>query len=250
MSDPPILWQYAFSNFNEKARWALDHKGVAHVRRSLLPGSPRQIQFMIRGTLPVLELDGERIMDSSAIIAALEERFDGPSLYPADAEARRQALELEDFFDEHAGHEVRRVFFWEARDDVALMTAVMSADQPRWAKLFLRAGFPIGWQVMKRRYRFYEEDAAGAHDAIRVALDRIEDEREGREYLVGDSFTVADLTAAALLYPLALPLPEFPYRLPEIPPTPNLDELRAHPAVGWIRDTWRARRRPSPGPPP
>lgn len=242
MSDPPILWQYAFSNFNEKVRWALDHKGVAHERRSLLPGSPRQIRFMAGGTLPVLELDGERIMDSTAIIAVLEERFDGPSLYPSDPDPQGQALKLEDFFDEHAGHEVRRAFFWEARDDLGLLTKMLSTDQSRWTRGFIRAGFPIGWQVMKRRYRFYEHDAAEAREAIRVALDRIEAERNGRDHLVGDSFTVADLTAAALLYPLALPLPEFPYRLPEIPPTPNLDELRAHPAVGWIRDTWRRHR--------
>lgn len=241
-SKPPILWQYAFSNFNEKARWALDHKRIPHVRRSLLPGTPRQIRLMATGTLPVLEIDGERIMDSTAIIAALEERFDGPPLYPVDAEARRRALDLEDFFDEHAGHEVRRAFFWEARDDVGLMAEMMSADQPRWARAFVRAGLPVGWQVMKRRYRFYEADAAEAREAIGAALDRIEAERRGRDHLVGDSFTVADLTAAALLYPLALPLPEFPYPLPDIPSKPALADLVAHPAVAWIRDTWQRHR--------
>ena len=33
--DRPVLWQFRFSHFNEKARWALDWKGIAHVRRSL-----------------------------------------------------------------------------------------------------------------------------------------------------------------------------------------------------------------------
>ena len=33
---PPVLWQFRFSHFNEKARWALDWKGIPHVRRALL----------------------------------------------------------------------------------------------------------------------------------------------------------------------------------------------------------------------
>jgi hypothetical protein len=28
----PVLWHISFSNFNEKARWALDYKQIAHVR--------------------------------------------------------------------------------------------------------------------------------------------------------------------------------------------------------------------------
>src|SRR5215208_2464548 len=106
----PVLWQYSFSNFNEKARWALDFKGIPHRRRSLMPGGPRAMLFSRgNGTLPVLDLDGRRIVDSTAIIAALEERQPEPALYPADEEARRRALELEDHFDELAGHDVRRV---------------------------------------------------------------------------------------------------------------------------------------------
>ena len=108
---PPVLWQYNFSNFNEKVRWALDFKRIAHVRRSLLPGGPRAMLFSLRGTLPVLELDGERIVDSTRIIEALERRYPERPLYDADADERQRALELEDFFDEEVGHELRRAVF-------------------------------------------------------------------------------------------------------------------------------------------
>ena len=66
------------------------------------------------GTLPVIDLDGGRIVDSTKIIEALERSQPEPALYPADPDERRRALELEDFFDEHAGHDMRRVGFWEA----------------------------------------------------------------------------------------------------------------------------------------
>jgi glutathione S-transferase len=40
MSDSlPTLWQIEVSHFSEKARWALDYKGVEHKRSSPLPGA-------------------------------------------------------------------------------------------------------------------------------------------------------------------------------------------------------------------
>ena len=69
-------------------------------------------------------------MDSTRVIAALEERNPEPALYPADPDERRRALELEDFFDEHAGHDMRRVGFWEAREDLPYALNFMTTDQP------------------------------------------------------------------------------------------------------------------------
>ena len=45
-----------------------------------------------------------------------------------------------------------------------------------------------------------------------AAMDRLEREISSSGFLVGESFTVADLTAGALFYPVVLP-PEFPYPL-------------------------------------
>src|SRR6476469_10005333 len=106
-----ILWHIELSHYNEKVRWALDYKGIAHERRVPMPGlhGPRAL-VLTRGAhrrLPVLELDGTRIGDSTAIIAALEEYRPDPALYPADPAERAHALALEDFFDEQLAPEVR-----------------------------------------------------------------------------------------------------------------------------------------------
>jgi glutathione S-transferase len=243
---PPVLWQYSFSNYNEKARWALDFKGVPHERRSVMPGSPRGLTMSRGGrTLPVLELDGRRIGDSTDIIAALEERQPDPALYPSDPAERRRALELEDYFDEQTGHDMRRVGFWEAREDLGFAVRFMTTDQGRLrgaiGRARLRMTFPVVWRYMNARYGFDREAVEPSWTTLIEALDRIESERAGRDYLVGDSFTVADLTAASLLYPLVWP-PEFQYRLPDPPDFPFLEPHRDHPALGWISEVWRRHR--------
>jgi glutathione S-transferase len=243
---PPVLWQYSFSNYNEKVRWALDYKGISHRRRSVLPMGPRSLWFSRgNGTLPALELDGERIVDSTTIIAALEERQPDPPLYPGDPDERRRALEQEEFFDEHAGHDMRRVGIIEWGDEPEFGAAVFTIDQPeavRWgARHLQRLVRPVLWRLMNRRYGFDPDSFERSKGTLRIALDRIEAERNGRPYLVGDSFTVADLTAAALLYPFVWP-PEYPYELPERPRSELLDSMRDHPACAWIADIWRRHR--------
>jgi glutathione S-transferase len=94
---------------------------------------------------------------------------------------------------------------------------------------------------MNRRYDFTEATVKRSRGTLAAALDRIETERDGGDYLVGESFTVADLTAAALLYPLVWPV-QFPYKLPDPPRWEFLEPLRDHPALGWISEIWRRRR--------
>src|SRR5881409_1206892 len=71
----PVLWHIKVSNFNEKARWALDYKGIRHIRRNPLPGAHMLVALVLTrrvATFPVLELDGRAIGDTTRIIAALE----------------------------------------------------------------------------------------------------------------------------------------------------------------------------------
>src|SRR2546429_9625549 len=92
----PTLWHIPVSHYSEKARWALAYKGIEHDRHAP-PAGPHMLValWLTRGgqvTFPVLELDGERIGDSTAIIAALERRFPEPPPYPEDPRARPAPL--------------------------------------------------------------------------------------------------------------------------------------------------------------
>src|SRR5229473_725889 len=75
MEQHPVLWHFTFSHFNEKARWALDYKGIRHVRHPLVPGFHASTVRRMTGqtAMPVLQMNGRTIHDSTRIIAALEE---------------------------------------------------------------------------------------------------------------------------------------------------------------------------------
>jgi glutathione S-transferase len=251
-----VLWHIPVSHYNEKVRWALDLKGVAAERKAPPPGLHMAIAlWLTRGrnkTFPVLELDGRAIGDSTAIIAALEERYPEPALYPADDADRRRALALEDFFDEELGSHSRLLAFHELSRDpgpgMRQFTAGILPERIARSERAVAVASRGAVLFTQARYRVAsEESAARARGKIIAAIDRIDAELDAGpgDYLVGDAFSVADLTAASLLAPIVDP-PQGP-ELPDRPP--GLDEfresLRDRPAFSWVEEMF-ARHRADP----
>jgi glutathione S-transferase len=249
----PVLWHIPVSHYSEKARWALDYKSVAHERRTPAPGAHMLVSmWLTRGrskTLPLLRIDGEVTPDSTAIIAAVERRFTDPPLYPAEPGERRRALELEEFFDEQLGPPIRRVAWHDLRADPRRMGDVTDRMVPGALRRFgpARAGARwFGATFVHLRYGAGDdEEAEVARGRVVAALDRLEHELDaaGGEFLAGDSFSVADLTAAALFYPLVLP-PEGPQVIRE--PPARFEEwrasLRERPGYRWVEETFARHR--------
>lgn len=245
-SSTPALWQIKVSHYNEKARWALDYKGIPHRRRTPMPlfGSlPMALLMTRRPTFPVLRLDGRAIGDSTAIIAALEQRWPDPPLYPADPAERARALELEEWFDEQLAPALRRVvWFHLSQQPSAFLQAAFPTSSPL-VRGALRPGAFLAARGTRLRYGVNEASAAEARATVLAAMERIEAEVGPSGYLVGDAFSVADLTAATLSTPFIRP-PERQY-LPPPPPEPLrsfAEELTARPAGQWVLDMFRRHR--------
>jgi glutathione S-transferase len=246
-----VLWHIPISHYNEKVRWALDYKRIPYELRAPMPGMHRLTAMRLTRSahdrLPVIGIDGERIGDSTAIIAALEQRWPEPALYPADPAERERALALEDYFDEELAPRVRRLFWFHTLDDPQLATAAaLGGSEGVRAKLMLRTA-PLGAKMVRRDYSVDEAGAADAVEGIRTAMDRVESELGGRDYLVGDRFSVADLAAAALFTPLVSP-PERPFS-PELVPSLQeiCAELEARPGGAFVTEMY-ARHRGAPVP--
>jgi glutathione S-transferase len=249
----PILWHIAISHYSEKARWALAYKGVEHERRAPQPGWHMAVALRLtRGkhkTLPVLQLDGMRIGDSSAVIAALEKRFPEPRLYPEDHAIRTRALELEEWFDEELGPPMRLLAWHEMTHDQARLENLMVQQSALPLARARRAAAATARSFVNLRFGVKSEEAAErARHAIVAGLDHLEQELGDRDYLAGDSFSVADLTAASLFYPLVLP-PEGPQGLAD-PPEPferfraPLKERRGY---QWVEEMFRRHRESAAG---
>jgi glutathione S-transferase len=253
MSGPrPTLWQIAISHYSEKARWALDHKKIEHVRRGPAPGVHMAVAlYLSRGaskTFPILQLEGRAIADSTAIVAALEELRPDPPLYPTDPEQRRRALELENFFDEELGPHVRLLAWHEliAEPEMMAEVAALSAPGPMAKAKGLTGAYARAFTSI--RFGAGSDEAANvAREKIVAAMDRLDAELDasGGQYLAGDAFSVADLTAASLFYPLVGPA-EGPLPRGELDP-PGLrrfrQELSDRPGFIWVEETFRKHRR-------
>ena len=250
----PTLWHITISHYSEKARWALDYKSIPYRLRAPLPGAHIPVAlWLTRGrhyTLPVLDLGGERIGDSTAIIAALEERHAEPPLYPRAPEQRRRALALEEWFDEQLGPYMRRFVFHELGRDPECFAEIGAKAAPRAFRLTGRFGAAYASVLTGLRYGARNDDAAKtARAKIIAALDRLEAELGASDYLVGESFSVADLTAAALLYPLVRP-PEADVTIDRMPePVERLRaQLRESRGYRWVEETFRRHRRSAEAP--
>jgi len=242
----PELWHIPLSHFSEKVRWALDWKGLAHRRRVLGP------DYLIkawratgRGTLPILFLDGRAIGDSTRIIAALEERHPDPPLYPADTAARQRALALEDELDEQLGPALRASLVTPLfRHDPDVALRMLTTGMPEAAYRRLRTLIRIFPAFYRFRHRIRDGSLDADRATVQASLDRIESERRDRAYLVGDAFSVADLTAAALLSPLLQP-PEIQYPLRVELPAYVKDyrgSILEHPTAKWAAEIYRLHR--------
>src|SRR2546423_2363863 len=205
MSEPPVLHHLEASHYNEKVRWALDYKGIPHVRKAAIPGRHGKVARELTGgttaTFPVLVENGYAIGDSSRIIAHLEDRYPSPPLYPKDLEERRRALDLEDFFDEELGPYTRLLLIHHALPDTGLFlrTFVPDSHGPRLA--LARAQFPLMRPRIRRSFGIDDNAVSHALHKVHVAGERFREELQPNGYLVGDAFSVADLTLASLVAP-------------------------------------------------
>ena len=230
----PVLWHIPVSHYNEKARWALDFKGVRATRKAPPPGAHMVVAlWLTRGsgkTFPLLQLDGRAIGDSTEIIAALEARYPNPPLYPSDPGRARP------------GPGDRGLLRRGAR--TLCPPAGLSRDPARRAEpQAVHRRHPPGaagpqrprrHRRRRRARRRSPRPAIGSPPTtwprtprrrILGSLDRLEADLDagGGDYLVGDRFSVADLTAASLFGPVVSP-PEGP-ELPD--PPPAYEEFRA-----------------------
>jgi maleylacetoacetate isomerase len=157
------IWRIPFSTNVERVALALGHKGLAAEWIDVDPADRSEVERVSgQALVPVLELDGRVIADSTAIIEELERLQPDPPLYPAEPARRAEVAIFVDWFN--------RV--WKRPPNE--LEAELTKPHP-------------------------DRETAGRLGAeIAGALDRFESLLDGRDYLFGD-FGVADCIAFPFL---------------------------------------------------
>jgi glutathione S-transferase len=204
-----------------------------------------RVRFLTgQSKVPVLILDGEPMAGSAQIIDTLERRWPEPALYPSDPGGRERALSLQQHFDAEVAPDLRKLF-WSCYFDHPAECARMATDGFSTAmRVFWRGMYPVFQPAFRRNMRARRAEVEQARTRLDEHCDRLEKEIGKSGYLVGDRFSVADLTAAAVFTALLRPK-GFPYPLPE-PWPKELVELKAsiaeRPGCKWVEEIYAKHR--------
>jgi glutathione S-transferase len=246
-----VLVTIPISHYCEKARWALDRAGLDYTEHRHLPGLHRVAVKRAGGkhTAPVLLCEGGVLAESADIVAWADERV-APErrVIPEDPDVAAEACRLAADYDERLGPHTRRWVYYSLRDRPDLSGPSITAGVPGWQRsTFRMTHAPIQF-VISKVLDITPETAEESGRTMRAVMDEAGARlANGRRYLVGDRFTTADLTFAALAAPLVLPR-EYGVRLPtadELPPAMAsvVREMQEHPAGRHALAMFRDERR-------
>jgi glutathione S-transferase len=240
----PRLVTLPLSHYCEKARWALDVAGIEFAEEPHLPLLHRRHTRRAGGTtVPVLVAGDATLTDSSAIVQWADRNAQAARLIPSNAGLRSEALEIEKYLDRELGPHARRWAYGGLLDSPALLTPCfahgLSAFERAVAPVVVRVALPL----IRRGFRITPESARRSRSRLLEVFAWIGDKlADGRPFLVGEGFSVADLTFAALAAPVLLPR-RYGGRLPALNdlPTPMREdvlEFRELPAGRYALDLY------------
>lgn len=205
------------SVYCEKVRWALERLEIDYAEETHLQGIhyARAYQLSGRPSVPILVHGGEAISGSERILRHLDLIAPPPlRLYPAEAGLRRRAERLERLFDSRLGPEARRWLYFHALSKPAPFVEIATRAVPAWESVLFRASFRLLRRAARMGLSLDEQSVERGLDHVRRIVAETDGLYiDGRAYLVGGRFSVADLTLACMLAPFVI-APEYARRLP------------------------------------
>lgn len=238
------------SHYCEKARWALDRLNITYIEEPHVPLFHRFATLKYDGSsVPVLATENHgNFVDSTDILHYLSSIAPADKkLYPDVPKLRKEVEELEDLFDEKLAIAVRNWgYFYKAKDRQAMRRG-WCTNTPWFEQIGFAIAFPYFSNLLQKNFQLTAENAAKSLAEIKEVFDLVDQQlSDGRSYLVGDNFSAADLTFAALSAPVLMPQEHFlkPQPLSQLPSkmATVIQELQATPAGNYGLRLYREER--------
>ncbi|MGC2277944.1 MAG: glutathione S-transferase family protein [Candidatus Binatus sp.] len=152
-----------------RSLWALEELGVNYEHNPMPTTdakSAAHLKLNPNGHVPVLEDDGVVLWESMAINLYLADKYGKDSMWPSNAAGRAAAYQWS---------------FW-----------AMTEVEPHLITVLRN-------RVMNAPDQRDEKAASAAVEALKAPLNALEEALKGKEYLLGKTFTIADLNVAAVM---------------------------------------------------
>ncbi len=181
--------------FTEKVRRGLIFKGIDFDH--LEPTCPEDYRRWNpeSGLLPVVEIDGERIADSTTILFKLDEIFPSPPFLSSDPRISGQQVRLEDWADENLLFYFNR---WMRKRDANEKRDGEDRERKRLAAMWRRV---LAWL---RAGGTWERPETAVLRGIADRLDDLIGFLGTRSFFYSNQVSMADLGVYAMLYSLSL----------------------------------------------
>jgi glutathione S-transferase len=185
------VYHAGVSNCSMRVRLALEEKGLDWVSHEINLNTQENIEpwFLAinpKGLVPAIVHDGVPVTESNDILAYLEEQFPEPALVPRDPALAAQAKE---WFDLAVSMHIKAIKTWVY--GTTLGSSKKQSDMGHYAEV----------QPDKELITFHQKSLDGfssaeveaARKMIAEAFDKMELRLKDHAFLVGDSFSTADI---------------------------------------------------------
>jgi len=194
------LYQFDFSPYCVKIRAILNVKQLPYRTVEILPlvTQHRVRRLTGQSKVPVLKHGQTVIQDSSEIALYLDTTWPEPRLIPTDPAQARACFLWEDWADEALVPPIRALAFASVLEDPRLGREQLPPFGNLALDLTLPHMVPVITRAMMRMYGIGKPQVAAATPRLERLLAFLTESVDGRDFLVGDHLTLADITVASI----------------------------------------------------
>jgi microsomal prostaglandin-E synthase 2 len=197
------LYQFELCPYCHKVKAALEAKGIAFTKVEVNPMNKKELPALPEGAprkVPVIQVDGETIFDSTTIVAYLESHDStGLRLTPRDPELRAKSELVERWVNDDLSYVLPTVIYGTWGEAVTAAKVVAKTSNFGFVQnaLVRAGGSLIMHQVAKRIVK--KRGGGRAAEMLSAEMDKFEAWLGEGDFVCGEAISIGDVAAQGCL---------------------------------------------------